>query len=82
MATQPRAPTPWAKLPTSARAILSGLLLALVATNVWPLLLLNLSVPLATIAEDVQIDGASLCSQQGDGFQECVERLVPRRPFQ
>lgn len=53
MATQPRAPTPWAKLPTSVRAIFSGLVLALVATNVWPLLLLNHSVPLATIAEAI-----------------------------
>ena len=53
MATQPHARTPWAKLPTSIRAILSGFLLALVATNVWPLLLLNLSVPLATITEAI-----------------------------
>jgi membrane protease YdiL (CAAX protease family) len=53
MATQSRAPGPWTKLPTSVRAILTGLLLALVATNVWPLFLLNLSVPLATIAEAI-----------------------------
>jgi membrane protease YdiL (CAAX protease family) len=53
MATQPYAPTPWAKLPTPVRAILSGLVVALIATNVWPLLLLNLSVPLATIAEAI-----------------------------
>jgi membrane protease YdiL (CAAX protease family) len=51
MATQTHARTPWAKLPTPVRAILSGLVLALVATNVWPLLVLNLSVPLATAAE-------------------------------
>jgi membrane protease YdiL (CAAX protease family) len=53
MATQPRAPNPWANLPTAVRAILSGLALALIATNVWPLFLLNLSVPLATIAETI-----------------------------
>jgi membrane protease YdiL (CAAX protease family) len=53
MATQTRAPSPWTKLPSSVRAILSGLLIALVATNVWPLFLLNLSVPLATIAEAI-----------------------------
>jgi len=41
----------WAKLPISLRAIVSGLLIALPAANVWPLLLLNLGVPLAAIAE-------------------------------
>jgi membrane protease YdiL (CAAX protease family) len=51
MALQDRAPGPWAKLPSSVRAILSGLLVALVAANVWPLFLLHLSVPLAAIAE-------------------------------
>jgi len=51
MASQDRAPSPWAKLPTSARAILSGLLVALVAANVWPLFLLHLGVPLAAVAE-------------------------------
>jgi membrane protease YdiL (CAAX protease family) len=53
MATQDRAPGPWAKLPTSVRAILSGLLVALVAANVWPLFLLHLSVPLAAIVEAI-----------------------------
>jgi membrane protease YdiL (CAAX protease family) len=53
MATQTSAPSPWTKLPSSVRAIFSGLLLALVATNVWPLFLLNFSVPLATIAEAI-----------------------------
>jgi membrane protease YdiL (CAAX protease family) len=53
MATQDRAPGLWAKLPTLFRAIISGLLVALVAANVWPLLLLTLSVPLAAIAEAI-----------------------------
>ena len=43
----------WTKLPISLRAILCGLLIALPAANVWPLLVLNLGVPLATIAEAV-----------------------------
>jgi membrane protease YdiL (CAAX protease family) len=51
MATQGRGPSPWAKLPISIQAILSGILIALVAANVWQLLLLNLGVPLAATAE-------------------------------
>jgi membrane protease YdiL (CAAX protease family) len=38
-------------LPVSLRAIVRGLLITLVAVNVWPLLLLNLGVPLAAFAE-------------------------------
>jgi len=41
----------WARLPVALRAIISGLLMALVPANVWPLLLLNLGVPLAAIVE-------------------------------
>lgn len=51
MTRQDRSPSLWMKLPVSLRAIVSGLLVALVAANVWPLLLLNLGVPLAAIAE-------------------------------
>jgi membrane protease YdiL (CAAX protease family) len=43
----------WSKLPVSLRAIISGLLIALVAANVWPILLLSLSVPLAALVEMV-----------------------------
>jgi len=43
----------WARLPTALRAIISGLLMALIPANVWPLLLLNLGVPLAAIVEVV-----------------------------
>jgi membrane protease YdiL (CAAX protease family) len=43
----------WINFSLSLRAIVSGLLLALVAANVWPLLLLNLAVPLAAVAEAV-----------------------------
>ena len=43
----------WSKLPVSLRSILSGLLIALVAANVWPILLLSLGVPLAVLVEIV-----------------------------
>ena len=51
MTANPAPRTLWAKLPLLLRAILSGLLIALVAANVWPLLLLRLGVPLAAPAE-------------------------------
>jgi membrane protease YdiL (CAAX protease family) len=53
MASQDRAPGLWANLPTLFRAILSGLLVGLIAANVWPLFLLHLSVPSAAIAEAI-----------------------------
>jgi membrane protease YdiL (CAAX protease family) len=43
----------WARLPVALRAIILGLLMALIPANVWPLLLLNLGVPLAAIVEVV-----------------------------
>ena len=43
----------WARFPTALRAIILGLLMALIPANVWPLLLLNLGVPLAAILEVV-----------------------------
>src|SRR5579859_3644975 len=51
MTAQDRAPTRWTKLPISLRAVISGLFITLAAVNVWPLLLLNLGVPLAALAE-------------------------------
>jgi membrane protease YdiL (CAAX protease family) len=53
MTTQDRPLTRWANLPVSLRAIVSGLLITLVAVNVWPLLLVNLGVPLAAFAEAI-----------------------------
>jgi membrane protease YdiL (CAAX protease family) len=41
------------RLPVSLRAIVSGLLIGMVAANVWPLFLLNLGVPLAAVAETI-----------------------------
>src|SRR3984957_17649962 len=45
------APSRWAKLPISLRAIVSGLFLAIVSLNVWPVLLAILPMPLAALAE-------------------------------
>lgn len=53
MTTRARVSSSWTKLPVSLRAIISGLLIALPAANVWPLLLLNFGVPLAAIAEAI-----------------------------
>lgn len=53
MTAQDTAPSLWMKLPISLRAIISGLLIALVAANVWLLLLLNLGAPLAAIGEAI-----------------------------
>ena len=53
MTSQDRAPNIWSRLPIALRAIISGLLIALVPANVWPLLLLNLGVPLAAITEAI-----------------------------
>jgi membrane protease YdiL (CAAX protease family) len=43
----------WEALPVSPRAIITGLLIGLIAANVWQLLLLSLSVPLAATVEVV-----------------------------
>jgi membrane protease YdiL (CAAX protease family) len=43
----------WTKLPVALLAIVSGLLIGMVAANVWPLLLLRLGVPLAAVAETI-----------------------------
>ena len=41
----------WATLPVSPRAIITGVLIALIAANVWPPLLMSLGVPLAATIE-------------------------------
>jgi membrane protease YdiL (CAAX protease family) len=43
----------WSRLPVSLRAIMSGLVVALVAANVWPFLLVSLGAPLAAICEAI-----------------------------
>jgi len=43
----------WATLPVSLRAIITGILIALIPANVWPPLLLSLGVPLAATIEVV-----------------------------
>lgn len=41
----------WATLAVSLRAVITGVLVALIPANVWPILLLNLGVPLAATVE-------------------------------
>lgn len=41
----------WATVPVAARAVVSGLLVGLVAANVWPVLLVSLGVPFGALAE-------------------------------
>lgn len=53
MTTQTRALGRWANWLSSLRAIISGLLITIIAANVWPLLLLNLGVPVAACAEAI-----------------------------
>ena len=43
----------WTKAPIFLRAIAAGLLIALPAANVWPLLLINLGAPFAATAEAI-----------------------------
>jgi membrane protease YdiL (CAAX protease family) len=43
----------WSRLPVSLRAIVAGLLIALVAANVWPALLACLGVPIAAVCEAI-----------------------------
>jgi len=65
-------PGRWAKLPITLRAIISGLLLALAAVNVWPLLLLNLGMPLAAFAEVIFL-GLFLWWTSGGGYPRSTE---------
>jgi membrane protease YdiL (CAAX protease family) len=51
MAILDREPTLGTKWYTSVLAVVYGLLIALIAANVWPLLLLHLGAPLAAVAE-------------------------------
>jgi membrane protease YdiL (CAAX protease family) len=56
----------WSKLPVSLRAIVSGLLIGMVAANVWFLLLRNLSMPFAAMVEAAFL-GLYLWWAAGDG---------------
>ena len=51
MATQGNRRGLWMKLPVWLRAIVSGLLIGLVAANLWPLFLITLGVPLGVAIE-------------------------------
>jgi membrane protease YdiL (CAAX protease family) len=51
MTTQDTQRSLWARLPVSLRAVITGLLIALIPANVWPPLLLSLGVPVAATVE-------------------------------
>ena len=51
MTEQENQPGRWTKLPVSLRAVILGLLIALIPANVWPPLLVSMGVPLAAILE-------------------------------
>ena len=53
MAIQNTTRSLWMKLPVVLRAIASGLLIALVAANVWPALLFSMGAPKAAIGEAI-----------------------------
>ena len=41
----------WVRLPVVIRAIVSGLLIGMIAANIWPIFLLKLGMPIAAAAE-------------------------------
>jgi len=51
MATQDNRRGLWMKLPKWLRAVISGLLIGLLAANIWPVLLITLGVPLGAAVE-------------------------------
>jgi membrane protease YdiL (CAAX protease family) len=51
--TPVRAPSFWARLPITLRAIFAGFLIAAISANVWLLLLLHLRVQLASVVEAI-----------------------------
>src|SRR5580698_5238647 len=66
MTTKQGAASPWSKVPVALRAILTGLAIGMIAANVWPLLLLNLGAPIASVAELIFL-GAYLWWAAGGG---------------
>jgi hypothetical protein len=69
-------PSRWARLPISLRAILSGLFLAILALNVWPVLLVVLPLPLAASAEAAFL--ISSCGGRAEGAAT-FDEIRPRR---
>jgi membrane protease YdiL (CAAX protease family) len=68
------APSLWARLPISLRAVISGLFLTLAAINVWPLLLLKLDAPLAALGETLFL-GLFLWWTRGGGPPRSTEAV-------
>jgi membrane protease YdiL (CAAX protease family) len=53
MTAQENRPSRWARLPVSLRAVITGIVIALIPANVWPPLLFSIGVPLAATIEVV-----------------------------
>src|SRR5215510_2950359 len=53
MTTPGPRPGLWTKLPITLRAVIAGLLITVVAANVWLLMLLNLGVQLAVVIDAI-----------------------------
>jgi membrane protease YdiL (CAAX protease family) len=53
MTTSARAPSLWARVPVTLRAVIAGFLVAAIASNVWLLLLLKLGVQTASAVEAI-----------------------------
>ena len=51
MPSAARKPSLWVQVPVIARAVIVGIVVGMVAANVWPILLLKLGVPLAAVGE-------------------------------
>jgi len=68
------APSLWARLPISLRAVISGLSLTIAAINVWPLLLLKFGAPLAALGETLFL-GLFLWWTGGGGPPRSTETL-------
>jgi membrane protease YdiL (CAAX protease family) len=64
--TQDREATAWTKVPIVFRAIISGVLIALIAANIWPLFLIKLGAPWAALCETLFL-GAYIWWASGGG---------------
>ena len=90
MTAQENQPGRWTKLPVSLRAVITGLVIALIPANVWPPLLLSLGVPLAATIEVVFLafyfwwasgGGPPARAHSGRAIAFRSSRLSPRQWF-
>jgi hypothetical protein len=65
----------WVRIPVVIRAIVSGLLIGMIAANIWPIFLLRLSMPLAAAAELFFL-GAYVWWAAGGGPPRSLRRCI------